>query len=130
MPTFTGGCLCGEVRFEYQSPSLWCAHCHCSLCQQAHGAPLVTWVGVAEQRFTMTADRALRWYHSSADSQRGFCTNCGTTLFFSSKRWPGEMHIVRTNIEGEIDAEPALHVHCESRANWLVLGDSLPRQDG
>ena len=109
MTTFHGSCLCGQLRFEYDSPSLWCGHCHCSLCQRAHGAPLVTWVGVA------------------ADSQRGFCTACGSTVFFRSRRWPGEIHIVRSNINGAIDAAPEGHVHWESRASWFDFEDSLPR---
>lgn len=123
-----GACLCGELRFEYEPPSLWCAHCHCSLCQRAHGAPVVTWVGVAVPRFSLTADSTLRWYASSADSERGFCTACGSTLFFRSARWPGEIHIVRTNIEGNVDRVPEMHVHCESRAGWFPFQDALPRR--
>ncbi len=42
MTTHKGSCLCGELRFEYDEPSLWCAHCHCTLSQRAHGAPVVT----------------------------------------------------------------------------------------
>lgn len=129
MTTYNGACLCGEVTFDYQPPSLWCAHCHCSLCQRAHGAPVVTWVGVSQEGFTLTAGSSLRWYRSSADSERGFCADCGSTLFFRSERWPGEVHIVRTNIDGDIDTEPSVHVHCESRARWFAFEDSLPRQD-
>ncbi|MCB1708725.1 MAG: GFA family protein [Halioglobus sp.] len=128
MDNFHGACLCGEVRFEYQPPGLWCAHCHCSLCQRAHGAPLVTWVGVAEEQFRFTSDSALRWYRSSADSERGFCSHCGTTLFFRSQRWAGQMHIVRTNIHGDIDTGPSAHVHCESQASWFPFTDALPRE--
>jgi hypothetical protein len=126
--TYTGACLCGAVQFEYQPPSLWCAHCHCSLCQRAHGAPVVTWVGVAQQQFHLTADQALRWYRSSVDSERGFCSHCGSTLFFRSERWPGEIHIVHPNIKGDIDVMPAVHVHCESKAHWFTFDDSLPRR--
>jgi hypothetical protein len=128
METFHGTCLCGEINFEYEAPSLWCAHCHCSLCQRAHGAPVVTWVGVAEQRFHLVAADSLRWYQSSGDSERGFCSRCGTTLFFRSARWPGEIHIARSNIDGTIDLAPSVHVHCESQAGWFQFADSLPRQ--
>jgi hypothetical protein len=128
MATFRGSCLCAQLQFEYDSPGLWCAHCHCSLCQRAHGAPLVTWVGVAEERFRLGMDSTLRWYRSSGDSTRGFCTACGSTLFFRSERWPGEIHIVRSNIEGAIDTPPAGHVHCESGVSWFAFEDTLPRR--
>jgi len=128
MSHYHGGCLCGDIRFHFPTPTLWCAHCHCSLCQRAHGAPLVTWVGVRADTLQFTAGDSLRWYRSSADSERGFCARCGSTLFFRSARWPGEMHIVRSNIEGELDRAPSAHVHCESRADWFPFRDELPTQ--
>jgi len=83
---------------------------------------------VDKQQFRLTADATPRWYHSSADSEHGFCPHCGSTLFFRSERWPGQIHIVRTNIDGNIDVEPSVHVHCESRAQWFRFEDSLPRE--
>lgn len=37
-----GSCLCGAVRFRASLPCKWVAHCHCTCCRRAHGAPLVT----------------------------------------------------------------------------------------
>lgn len=125
--SYRGTCLCGRVRFHYRPPSLWCGHCHCTMCQRAHGAPIVTWVGVPEGQFVLDAGDDLRWYHSSEEAERGFCRECGSTLFFRSTRWPGEMHIVRSNLEGEIDREPSGHAYWESRVSWLQPADDLPR---
>ena len=128
--SFHGECLCGAVKFSIGAPTLWCAHCHCSLCQRAHGAGFVTWVGSAEERFTLDdPEGLLNWYASSADSRRGFCGRCGSTLLFQSERWPGEMHVVRSNIQGEIDRQPQAHVYCHSQAGWIKLCDDLPRRD-
>ena len=127
MAVYSGSCLCGAVEFEYDGPSLWCAHCHCTLCQRAHGAPLVTWVGVTEQNVRLLNNQCLKWYRSSADSERGFCSTCGSTLFFKSQRWPGQLHIVRTNIRGEIDVPPSGHAYWESHAHWFEFNDQLPR---
>jgi len=128
MNLYSGSCLCGAVQFEYDAPSLWCAHCHCSMCQRAHGAPVVTWVGVAEEQFRLSSDNCLKWHKSSADSERGFCSTCGSTLFFRSKRWPGQVHVVRSNIHGPIDVLPAAHVYWESHALWFKFEDTLPRE--
>jgi hypothetical protein len=128
MQNVRGGCLCGQLKFEYSPPALWCAHCHCTLCQRAHGAPLVTWVGVSAERFRLTREETLNWYHSSGDSERGFCAHCGSTLFFRSERWPGQVHIVRSNIADEIDIQPAAHVYWDSLAKWFDFEDELPRQ--
>ncbi len=127
MSTIEGRCLCGDIHFSYTPPSLWCGHCHCTLCQRAHGAPVVTWVGVSENVFQFIQQNELRWYASSDDSERGFCQHCGTTLFFKSKHWPGEIHIVRTALPEVIDIEPQAHSHCDTRASWFPFHDDLPQ---
>jgi hypothetical protein len=98
------------------------------MCRRAHGAAFVTWLGVDEQRFDLAADAPLRWFHSSPGAERGFCSTCGTTLFFRSRRWPGEIHVVLSNVEGEVDRQPDLHVAWDSHVPWVELGDDLPRR--
>ena len=127
MENLQGRCLCGAVRFSYEPPSLWCSHCHCTLCQRAHGAAFVTWVGAAEQRFHFLQQHDLKWYQSTEDSRRGFCASCGSTLFFQSKRWPGEIHVVRTAFEGEIDLQPQAHSYWDTHVDWYTCKDDLPR---
>jgi hypothetical protein len=98
------------------------------MCQRAHGAPVVTWVGVEETRFRLMPNHVLKWYASSTDSERGFCSACGSSLFFRSRRWPGQIHIVRSNIAGPIDASPSAHVYWDSHAQWFEFEDKLPRE--
>lgn len=123
---FQGACLCEAVRFMIKPPTKWCAHCHCSLCQRAHGAPLVTWVGVDLNQFELDDDADLQWFSSSSDARRGFCKRCGSTLFFQSSRWPGEIHIARACIAGDIDRHPEAHVFAAARAHWFDFSDELP----
>jgi len=122
-----GGCLCGAVTFSVRGGSKWCAHCHCTMCRRAHGAGYVTWVGVQDEHFGMEQDAgALRWYHSSEQAQRGFCSVCGSTLFFRSGRWPGEIHIARANFHGEIDRAPQAHVFFDTHVDWMPMDRDLP----
>jgi hypothetical protein len=90
----------------------------------------VSWVGIAEDRFRFLPGSAQpAWYASSTQSRRGFCAACGTTLFFASSICPGEIHVARPAIPGAIDREPQCHVFHDQRADWIELGDSLPRYD-
>ncbi|WP_082863339.1 GFA family protein [Oleiphilus sp. HI0080] len=96
---YQGSCMCGVVQFSFTGPALFVADCVCASCRQAHGASAVTWVGVKSAHFTVDAGIAsLRWYQSSQESERGFCTDCGTRMFFRSSKWPGEMHMTVANI--------------------------------
>ncbi len=127
--TVSGGCLCGAVRFEARLPSLWCAHCHCTQCQRFHGAGVVTFVGFREQDVEFTVgENKVTWFASSPQGQRGFCGKCGSSFLFRSERWPGELHICLSNIQGEIDRQPEMHVYYDAHVPWLELADELPRQ--
>ena len=122
---FEGACLCGAVHFSIHPPSLFCCHCHCRYCREAHGAAFVTWVGAADERFELDDPQGrLQWYQSSKQSRRGFCSHCGTTLFFASELAPGEIHAARALIGGEIDRQPEANVFHDLRVHWVeVAGD-------
>lgn len=124
-----GSCLCGEVRFSATLPSKWVAHCHCTYCRRAHGAPFVTWAGFSEASVCVDPKgRALTWYESSPGAQRGFCSRCGSPIMFSSARWPGEIHIARALIPGALDREPSAHVFYETHVSWLDVNDALAKK--
>lgn len=128
--TITGGCLCGGVRYAAPTPTLFCAHCHCRWCRAAHGAAFVTWFGVPESVLSLRSGGDLvRWYQSSVQSRRGFCSRCGTTLLYASSLSPGEMHVALATTDGPIDRRPQGHVFFDHRVDWIELGDALPRHD-
>lgn len=130
--TASGRCLCGALRFDAQLPSKWMAHCHCGLCQRAHGAGVVTWVGFeAPQVQVHDPQGRLAWFESSPGAERGFCSRCGSTLFFRSQKWADELHIVRSNFDGPLDREPQAHVYYDTHVAWLpTADDGLPRKGG
>ena len=130
-PEAHGSCLCGAVRFTVALPTKWVAHCHCTLCQRAHGAAFVTWAGFASAQVRMDAGSLPpTWYESSPGARRGFCPRCGSPMFFESRRWPGETHIARALIQGELDRAPGAHVFYESHVSWLEVNDTLPKKAG
>lgn len=128
--TAHGSCLCGSVRFAARLPTKWVAHCHCTYCRRAHGAAFVTWAGFASDQVTLDedSDAALRWHESSQGAARGFCSRCGSPMFFKSERWPGELHIARALFVDELDRDPAAHVFFETHVPWVVVNDDLPKK--
>jgi hypothetical protein len=126
-----GSCLCGAVRFQASLPTLFCAHCHCSMCRRNHGAAFVTWFAVPKSQFKIVdgGDRLVR-YASSSHGTRTFCGTCGSSLFCESTQHPEKIDVVLANMEGRIDREPQLHVYYSDRAAWATLEDDLPRLGG
>jgi hypothetical protein len=126
-----GRCLCGAIRFSVQFPTKWCAHCHCSMCRLAHGAPFVTFVGVVNANFRIESGaESIERYASSATAVRSFCRHCGTTFLFQASRWPGEVHVARACIKGAIDREPESHAFFDDRVEWIHVNDDLPKLGG
>ena len=125
-----GTCLCGDVRFDLTYPSRWVAHCHCSLCRRAHGAAFVTWIGMEDTHVAIDDPHSrLRWYASTPGAERGFCSRCGSTLFFRSGRWPGELHVAHANLEGPADRAPQAHAYWDTHVEWVAVdpADGLKR---
>lgn len=126
-----GRCLCGDIRFSAQLPSKWVAHCHCTMCQKSGGSAFVTWVGLEEERCRIEDPQGrLRWYASSDKGERGFCSHCGSTLFFRSERWAGELHVTLANFDAPVDRAPQAHVFWDTHVEWVKLDehDGLPRK--
>ena len=127
----SGSCLCGAVRFTASLPSLFCAHCHCSMCRRNHGAGYVTWFAVPRERLLVEhgADDLVR-YESSTHGSRTFCKRCGSSLFCDSTHFPDRIDIALGAMHDPIDRAPQCHTYFDSRASWITVGDDRPRLGG
>lgn len=77
----TGQCECGQVRFEIDAVREEVTVCHCSQCRRMSGHLWAsTHAPYAALRFR--EDTRLKWYQSSHWAKRGFCRDCGTSLFY------------------------------------------------
>lgn len=126
-----GSCLCEAVRFGVRLPTIFCGHCHCTMCQRNHGAGYVTWFGISREQLTIEqGHEELREYKSSDHGKRTFCSRCGTSLFCESTTRPDEVDIPLANMKSPIDRAPQLHVFFGDRADWIEIADDLPRLGG
>ena len=84
---FTGGCQCGAIRFHAaelrDNPHV----CYCRMCQKATGNLFAALVGVRHEHLTWTRGKASE-FNSSDVAARGFCANCGTSLYYRSLGGP------------------------------------------
>jgi len=126
-----GACLCGAVRFSVRLPTLFCVHCHCTMCQRNHGAGFVTWFAVPDAHLRVEqGESTLVRYASSSHGTRSFCGRCGSSLFCVSSHHPDQTDVVLANMEGPIDRPPQAHVFFDDRAGWVAAGDDLPKLGG
>ncbi len=77
----TGRCQCGAVRYQVAGPLRQVVACHCSQCRRITGHYMAA-TAARRAHFTLTRADGLRWYGSSSEARRGFCGECGSTLFW------------------------------------------------
>jgi len=81
-PILTGGCQCGAVRYALYAAPGQAGICHCRMCQKAVGGPFSSWANVRMANFAWTRGIP-SVFRSSPVAERGFCSRCGTPLYFN-----------------------------------------------
>jgi hypothetical protein len=85
----SGGCQCGAVRFRAAALRSNPHVCYCRMCQKATGNLFAALVGVKHEHLSWTRDTPAT-FRSSEHVERGFCRDCGTSLFY---HWVGGKHV-------------------------------------
>ncbi len=79
----TGGCLCGELRYRFDTEAvIAAANCHCTDCQSATGSGMATIIIVPTDALQFEGEPRLYTVTGSAGSHvsRGFCSHCGSPV--------------------------------------------------
>ena len=120
---YEGGCLCGAVRYVAEGEPVNERVCHCHLCQKAIGAAFNARI------LFRTGDVAIsgpvRTFSSSPNLKRGFCPNCGTTVF-SCRESAGLMGLTAGSLDDPSLFQPSMHFWTAARQPWLKFDDGLP----
>jgi hypothetical protein len=80
---FTGGCVCGAVRYECTAEPVMMLKCHCRDCQHVTGGGFAPAILVPAKAFRLTKGEI--YYHftpklAGGKHKRGYCALCGSRL--------------------------------------------------
>lgn len=119
-----GECLCGKVRFAVAAPKE-IGLCHCGMCRKwGGGMPLAAFHG----KISLHSSESLRWYKSSEWLERGFCGECGSSLFC---RAAGEDDwVVSAGATNPDSARIVQHIYIEEKPAFYDFADNAPRITG
>ncbi|MET3600316.1 GFA family protein [Martelella mangrovi] len=109
MDMFTGGCLCGKVRFRAQGKPERVGLCHCLDCRKFHGA-----LFHASAIFTSDAVHIDGETHAYQD--RHFCPHCGSSVFSCSD---GETEVNLGALDAPDQLAPTYELWTVRRESWL-----------
>ena len=128
-PSYSGGCHCGDVRFEVNGRPRLTEYCHCRSCRTTVGAPVMAWAGVGQDQFRIVSGRP-SIYVSSPGVTRGFCARCGTSLVHGADAYPDEIYVAIAALDDAAELAPAIHIWRSEKLPWLETTDECPRYTG
>jgi hypothetical protein len=116
-PEYTGGCLCGAVRYRITAAPVSVGICHCRTCRRAAGAEAVAWATVPRSGFELAGRMTI--YASSPGIARGFCPTCGTAISFDDG---GEsVDVTVASLDDPEAIRPDREIWLEHRLSWVAV---------
>ena len=126
----SGGCLCGGVRYEVRGPLRDVLICHCEECRRWHGH-FSAFTAVHRKDLALVDAAPLRWVNSrdsEAGARRGFCGDCGSSLFWDAPARP-TISIAAGTLDGHTGLRVAAHWYVSQAGDYYELpDDGLPRR--
>ncbi|HEX3886523.1 MAG TPA: GFA family protein [Phenylobacterium sp.] len=121
---YTGGCLCGQVRWLARAEPINVRLCHCRLCQRATGGPYFA-RALFHDPDVERSGQTTRWA-SSSRLHRLSCTACGTPVFAEPQDGPW-IAVALTTLDDPATLAPGSHIWVSSKLPWTMIDDGLPR---
>lgn len=120
-----GSCLCGAVSFEVDGDLQPPDACHCTQCRK-HSGHFWASTNVSRSALTIHGTEKLSWYRSSKNVQRGFCSRCGSSLF-----WDPLAKDIISIAMGAFDLPTGtrlgMHIFVADKGDYYDIEDGLPQ---
>ncbi|MGV1828806.1 GFA family protein [Agrobacterium vitis] len=118
-----GSCLCGAVRFQVNGDLPPPDACHCSKCRK-HSGHYFASTDVPKDKIEIDGSETISWYQSSEKVRRGFCSVCGTSLFFDppARDW---IAVAMGAFDGPTQTRLKMHIFVADKGDYYDIADGL-----
>ena len=119
------------MRYEINGPLRDVLICHCEECRRWHGHFSAS-TAVRREDLALIEERGLRWIvspRSDAGARRGFCAECGSSLFWDAPDRP-TVSIAAGTLDGHTGLRVTAHWYVSQAGDYYELPpDGLPRHE-
>ena len=122
-----GQCDCGAVAFEVTGARKDVSVCHCGQCRRTSGHCWAATNAPFDQ-VKFTNDTGLKWYVSSSWAKRGFCKECGSSLFYRTNDENG-IGIAAGCFDGPTGFSVSKHIFVADKGDYYTIADDAPQID-
>jgi hypothetical protein len=132
-PRITGRCLCGGVSYSAEAEPMVQAACHCADCQRQTGGPFSIVVGVPRAALTVEGSSLASFATIGEDhrgeTQRSFCSACGSPLFSVSAAAPEMAWVKAGTLDDASWVQPNVEVWTSSAQPWSPHFEDAARME-
>ena len=120
-----GSCDCQGVVFELIGELRDVVFCHCSQCRKTSGH---YWAAtqVSKGNLNLIKATSLSWYDSSDKARRGFCSVCGSSMFYERKGID-KISVSAGSLEIPTSLDRMRHIYVASKGDYYDISDDLPQ---
>lgn len=121
-------CLCGKVRFTVPQEQNEVGVCHCSFCQRWSGGP-----GFAthpSSKPEIEGEEFVKWYRSSEWAERGFCSECGSNLFYRLDGDEPQYSFFAGAFDDQSKLELVCQIFIEEKPDYYAFAGDIPSMTG
>jgi hypothetical protein len=127
MRPYTGGCLCGALRYEARGEPEATGHCYCGDCRRASGSGFVPFMVFPAS--TLSVHGAVRQFRSPAVSGRvavrNYCAACGGLVFGGELGISESFTVYAGSLDEAARFVPRLAIFVAARAEWALIPPGL-----
>ena len=120
-----GHCECGAVSYQVSGSLRDVVNCHCKQCQRTHGN-YAAYTAAKSKDLVFLNQEGLRWYHFSDKTKRGFCQQCGASLFWHASD-QDFICIDTGTLNSPTGLSNAGHIFVSSAGDYYQISDELPK---
>ena len=120
-----GSCLCGAVRLSARRVADDMHACHCGMCRRWGGGPLLA-VQVEAGDAAWQGEDAIAVHDSSPWAERGFCSRCGTHLFYRMKA-TGTLEVPHGLFDGDLPVRFASEIFADRASHAYAFAGERKR---
>jgi hypothetical protein len=123
-----GACLCGRVSFTVAGDLRAPDACHCVQCRKQSGHYFAS-ANVPRAMLVITGQENVSWYQSSVNVRRGFCSTCGSFLFWDplARDW---IAIAMGAFDTPTATHLEKHIFVADKGDYYDITDGLPQSLG
>lgn len=120
----SGGCQCGNVRYQSLGEPGALYACHCRECQKLSVSAFSMSLLVPRSGFRLTRGTPTSWTRPTASGQTlacYFCPVCGSRIWHDAPHEPSTITIKAGSLDEPVDFSAAIHIWTSRRLPGVII---------